>query len=236
MEKRMRSWHMGQEVILQPTHRIGLLVLLVVSLVMALSAQDSNQSLGDLARQERERRQKQSGNSGQTDASETSRLKEGNFKANVLITDSHDAIEKWVLMPEADRAGAGRIRQVTHGKKYYLPFVVTDYPWPASERMTLTAHVRFISPAGKTLFESPTFSRTIGPDLRSPSVIVLNPVMDVTFDPDDLPGTYTIRVTVTDHVHSAYAKAEEQFQLIQGTSAEGEAAKTPATASRTKPR
>ena len=161
-------------------------------------------------------------------------LEDSLVKANVLITDSHDAIEKWVLMPEADRAGAGRIRRVTPGKKYYLPFVVTDYPWQASERMTLTAHVRFISPAGKILFESPTFSRTIAPDPRSPSVIVLNPVMDVTFDPDDLPGTYTIRVTVTDHVHSAYAKADEQFQLIQGT--REEAVNTPATASRTEPR
>jgi len=150
----------------------------------------------------------------------------------MLITYSHDAIEKWVLMPEANRAGAGRIRQVTTGKKYYLPFVVTDYKWPASERMTLTAHVRLISPDGKTQFESPMFSRTIFADPTSPSVIVLTAVLDYTFDSSDSPGTYTIRVTVTDHVHSAYAKAEEQFQLVQGTIAEGEAAKT----SQTKPR
>lgn len=221
---------------MKPTCGLAFLVLLVVSFVLALSAQDSNQSLGDLAKQQRERRLKQSGNSGQTDASETAGLKEGDFKVNILITDSHAAIEKWVLMPEADRSGAGRIRQVIRDKKFYLPFVVTDYPWQASERMTLTAHVRLISPDGKTQFESPTFSRTIAPDPRSPSVIVLNPVMDYTFDSSDLPGTYTIRVTVTDHVHSAYAKAEEQFQLISGTGADGNAAKTPPTARGTEPR
>ena len=218
------------------THAIAFFGLFVVSFLVALSAQENNQSLGDLAREQREHRQKQSGNSGQTDASETSGLQEGNFKANILITDSHDAIEKWVLTPAANRAGTGRIRQVTTGKKYYLPFVVTDYDWPASERMTLTAHVRLISPDGKIQYECPTFSRTIFADPRSPSVIVLNPVMDYTFESSDLPGTYTIRVTVTDHVHSAYAKAEEQFQLVQGTSAEGEVGKTPATASQTKPR
>lgn len=221
---------------MRPTHATVFLGLFVVSFLLALSAQESNQSLGDLARQQREQRQKQSGNSGQTDASETSELQEGNFKANILITDSHDAIEKWVLTPEANRAGTGRIRQVTTGKKYYLPFVVTDYNWPASERMTLTAHVRLISPDGKIQYECPTFSRTIFADPRSPSVIVLNPVLDYTFDASDLPGTYTIRVTVTDHVHSAYAKAEEKFLLIQGASAEGESAKTPATTSQTKPR
>ncbi len=222
---------------MRPTFGIRLYVLFIFtfSFALALSAQDSNPSLGDLARQQREQRQKQSGNPGQPDASETSGLKEADFKANVLITDSHDAIEKWVLTPEADRAGTGRIRQVTTGKKYYLPFVVTGYKWPASERMTLIAHVRLISPDGKTQFDAPAFSRTIAADLRSPSVIVLNPVMDYTLDLSDLPGTYTVRVTIMDRVHSEYAKAEEQFQLIQGTNAEREAEKTTATVSQTKP-
>jgi len=85
--------------------------------------------------------------------------------------------------------------------------------------------VRFMSPAGKTLFAAAKFSETIGPDPRSPSVIVLNPVMDITFDPDDPPGTYTIRVTIKDNVHSVYAKAEEQFQLVQGASGEAKPVK-----------
>jgi hypothetical protein len=215
---------------LKLNYRSGLLGLLVVAFALALSAQDSNQSLGDVARQEHEPKLQQSGNSGQTDASETAGLKEGSFKANVLITDSHAAIGKWVLMPAADRPGAGRIRQVIRDKKFYLPFVVTDYPSPASEKMNLTAHVRMISPDGKTQFEAAKFSEALAPDPRSPSVIVLNPVMDITFDAGDLSGTYTIRVTITDHVHSAYAKAEEQFQLVPETGADGKAEKKPAPA------
>lgn len=206
---------------MRPTYRIGFIAPFVVSLALALSAQDSNQSLGDLARQQRDHKQ-QPANSGQTDASEISGLKEADFKANILITDSHDAIEKWVLAPDANRAGTGRIRQVTTGKKYYLPFVVTGYKWPASERMTLIAHVRLMSPDGKTQFDAPAFSRTIAADPRSPSVIVLNPVMEYTLDSNDLPGTYTIRATIADRVHSVYAKAEEQFQLIQQSSAGAE--------------
>ena len=201
------------------TQSIGLLVLLVVSSFPALSAQDNNQSLGDAARQERERKQKQS-NSAQTEASETAGLNEAKFKANILIAESKAAIEKWVLLPETDRSAAGRIRQVPRDKKFYLPFVVTGYAWQASEKMDLTTHVRLISPAGKTLFDAPKFSETVGPDPRSPSVIVVNPVMDLTFDSGDRPGTYTIRVTITDHVHSVFAKAEEQFQLIAGASAD----------------
>jgi hypothetical protein len=199
--------------------RIGFSLVLVVSLVSAVSPQDSNQSLGDAARQERERKQNQAANPEKADdASEIAGLKPANFKANILITESHAAIEKWVLMPDADRAGSGRIRQLTRDKKFYFPFVVTGYNSPASEKVNLTTHVRLIGPDGKTKFYAPRFSETVGPDPRSPSVIVLNPVMDITFDADDPPGKYTIRVTVTDHVHSAYAKAEEQFELLMGSS------------------
>jgi hypothetical protein len=186
--------------------------LVVVLFTSILPAQDGNQSLGDLARQERARKQQQF---DKAEASEIAGLKEGDFQARILITDSHAAIEKWVLLPVAERSRAGRIREVAPGKKIYLPFVVTNYAFPTSEKMNLTAHIRLLSPDGKTIFDKPSFSGAIQPDPRSPSTIVLNPVMDITFDSHDLPGTYTIRVTITDHVHSAYAKAEEQFRLIQ---------------------
>jgi len=212
---------------LKASHRAGILIALVLSLALPLLAQDSTPSLGDLARQERARRQQQAANPPQADAEsiELSGLTPANFKANILISESKAETEKWVLMPAADRQGAGRIRQLATGKKYYLPFVVTDYPYPATEKMNLTTHVHFISPAGKTLLAAGKFSENIGADPRSPSVIVLNPVMDVTFDATDLPGTYTLRVTITDHVHSTYAKAEEQFQLVQGADAGSKAAK-----------
>ena len=152
-------------------------------------------------------------------------LKQADFKANILITQSNQETEKWVLMPAADRPGAGRLRQLIPGKKYYLPIVVTDYAFPASEQMYLTAHVRFISPTGKILFGAAKVSGALAPDPRSPSVIVLNPVMDITSDPSDPLGTYTVRVTITDHVHSTYARAEEQFQLVPEPSAESRAGK-----------
>jgi hypothetical protein len=209
------------------------LFVLAISFTSILSAQNGTPSLGDLARQERERRRKQSDKSGQTytqispaksgadeaGAAGIAGLNQGSFQANILITDSKAAIEKWILLPAGDRSGAGRFRETAPGKKIYIPFVVTNYPFQASEKMNLTAHVRISAPNGKTLLDVPTFSEAIRPDPRSPSDIVLNPVMDLTFDATDLPGTYTISVTITDHVHSAYAKAEEKVQLIQGEAA-----------------
>ena len=206
---------------MKPLRLIVFVFLLVIALTFLVSAQDNSQSLGDIARQERARRE------AQFDANEIAGLKEGDFRANILITDSKDSVEKWVLMPAADRPGAGRFREVTRDKKLYVPFVVTDYAFPASEKMDLNAHIRFLSPTGKTLFDAPHISAAQRPDPRSPHTIVLNPVMDLTFDANDVPGTYTLRVTITDHVHSTYAKAEEKFQLVDGTTARGDLGKNP---------
>ncbi len=211
---------------MKAAHRSALLTLMALSFLLPLSAQDNTPSLGDLARQERARREHQTADPAQlaaADAAELAGLTPASFKANILIVQSKEDAEKWVLMSASDRPGAGRFHQLTREKKYYFPFAVTDYPFPVSERMDLTAHVRVISPTGKIMFGAARFAETIGADPRSPSVIIMNPVMDITFEATDPPGTYIILVTISDHVHSTYSKAEEQFQLVQGTGAESNA-------------
>jgi hypothetical protein len=86
---------------LKPLYRLIFLLVLIISFTFLVSAQDGTQSPGDIARQERARRQ------AQFDANEIAGLKEGDFHANILITDSNASIEKWVLMPAADQPGAG---------------------------------------------------------------------------------------------------------------------------------
>ena len=194
---------------MNPPRRLIFLLVLVVSFAFLACARDGGSSLGDIARQERARKM------AQTDANEIAGLKEGGFHLDLLLMDSKGSVLKWVSLPAADRPSAGRIRRVTRNQKIYVPFVVTDYPFPVSEKMKLTAHIRLLSPQGKVLLDNPTFSETIGADPRSPHIIVLNPVMDVTFDSSNLFGTYTFRLSVVDHVHSTYAKAEEKIELIE---------------------
>lgn len=205
--------------------RLICLLIFALALPLLVSAQDSGgPSLGEIARRERERR------IAETDATETAGMKEAAFHANILFADSKEAVEKWVLMPAAEKPNAGRMRQVTPGQKFYVPFVVTDYAYPISEKMDLTTHIRFISPQGKVLLEKPVFSEDVGADPRSPHVIVLNPVMDIMFDNKDVPGVYTFRLTVVDHVHSTYAKVEEKLELVpaKGKTESGELDKGPA--------
>ena len=206
--------------------KAGSLVLWMLLGVVCLPGHSQDQDsasppLGDVARQARKNRaqadnsqQSQAGHGGDAaEAREIAGLKPAPFKANILITDSHSAIEKWVLLPATEKPRAGRIQKVTPGTKIYVSFVVTDYNFPVSESMNLTYHTRFVKPNGKVLDIPPT-SATVGADPRSPSVIVLNPVLDITFDSDDSPGTFTFSVLIIDHVHASYAKAEEHLDLI----------------------
>lgn len=51
-------------------------------------------------------------------------------------------------------------------------------------------------------------------DPRTPGLAVLDPVIDITADPEDRLGTYTARVTLSDGTRSA--TASEKFQLVAG--------------------
>jgi hypothetical protein len=192
-------------------HRSSIfLFAFLLSFPFLAPALDGSQSPKDTARQERTRKL------AKADADEIAGLKGDQFHANILFVDSKSAIEKWVLLPSADKPGAGRMRQVAPGKTFHVAFVVTDYRYPASESMDLRGHIRVVSPQGKVVHEEAKFSEITGADPRSPSVIVMNPVMDITFESKDLPGKYTFGVTIVDHIHSSYAKAEEPIELVQG--------------------
>ena len=53
------------------------------------------------------------------------------------------------IVARGGQAKRGTYSAVTRDKKIYVPFVVTDYPFPVSEKMDLNAHIRFLSPPGQ---------------------------------------------------------------------------------------
>jgi hypothetical protein len=206
-------------------YRATFVLTLVVSVTSILLAQEAPEAqeeqtvqeapftIADIARQEREKR-KEFAKNDQTIPIHTSALSKHVFTANILFMDSKEAIEKWVLSPLLPRPGTGLVRQVKPGMKFYMPFVVTNYRFP-NENMYLSAQLRITDPEGKTIFEAPKVSGAVRRDPRSPHVIVLNPVMDLTFDEADQPGTYMIRVMVFDHAHNVSASTEASIELVK---------------------
>lgn len=137
------------------------------------------------------------------------------FKVDVLIVDSKEAVERWVLSPPGRRGGDhGRLRAVNAGTKVYLPIVVTGFN--LSDRPDFSADLQIVGPGAK----SQVLKMCCGAnafDPRTPGLVVLNPVVDVTFDAEDVPGAYSVRVTVRDGPRSA--STSERFRLQAGTAA-----------------
>ena len=135
------------------------------------------------------------------------------FKANILIVDSKAEIEKWVLASPETKAASGRKRSVEVGERVYLPAVVTDFK-PEHEDVDLSGDFQLIAPNGNVVMEKKQAFGAQHFDLRSPSVIVLNPVLDAVFDASDTPGRYTVRIVITDRQKGTVATAEERFSLV----------------------
>ncbi len=100
--------------------KAGSLVLWMLLAVACLPGHSQDQdstspSLGDVARQARKDKKQNQATSASigpgsdaAEAREIAGLKVATFKANILITDSHSAIEKWVLLPAREKPRAGR--------------------------------------------------------------------------------------------------------------------------------
>ncbi len=140
-----------------------------------------------------------------------SRKEGASFNANVLIVKSHSDISNWVkLEPGKRRKHAGRMRAVTRGTKVYLPVVATFSKSQVGRQIALVADLEIIAPNGKvTKIPNCCIANSVDP--RAPTTIVLNPVIDVTFDATDPSGEYRLRATINSG--RATATATETFRL-----------------------
>jgi len=145
------------------------------------------------------------------------------FQVHILIVDSDAEIQKWVQSPPTERGGdRGRLRTVSKGKKMSFPIIVTGYKSSELGRINFTADLEVVSPSGKVLGTMKKCCGAIQGDPRTPGLVVLNPAVVLSFDPDDPSGTYTVRATVTDG--SRFATASESFRVQTGTGTTKEAA------------
>ena len=136
------------------------------------------------------------------------------FRAHLLIVESNAEIERWVLTPSHKRGpDSARLRSVRRGQRLLVPAVVTDYTPDASGRIRLSADFQLIGPGGAVVLNAQGYSSSSSQDPRTPGLVVLEPVLNLTPEPPDPLGVYTVRLTVWDGARSA--RAEERFELKQ---------------------
>ncbi len=81
--------------------------------------------------------------------------------------------------------------------------------------------MQFVSPNGKVIFNGKKCCGANRGDPRTPGLVVLNPVLDLTSEEGDPLGTYEVRATVT--YGGRTASASEKFVLQSGTADKPEA-------------
>ena len=135
------------------------------------------------------------------------------IQASILIVDSKDAIARWVMNPKG--GDAGRLRSVTVGQKIFVPIVVTGLSTADFGQPGIVADMQFVSPDGKVMFNGMKCCGANRGDPRTPGLVVLNPVLDLTSEVGDPLGIYEIRATVT--YGSFTARTSEKFALVAGS-------------------
>ena len=155
------------------------------------------------------------------------------MRASILIVDSHDAIAAWVKEPKG--GDSGRIRIVTVGQKIFVPIIVTGLNTTEFGQAGIVADMQFVLPNGKVVFNGKKCCGANSGDPRTPGLVVLNPVLDMTSEPGDPLGSYELRATVTYGGRSA--SASEKFVLQAGLADKNRATNKsrPAVASAARP-
>jgi len=143
------------------------------------------------------------------------------MEASILIVDSLDAVANWVKDPKG--GDGGRIRKATVGQKLLVPIVVTGLNTTEFGQAGIVADMQFVAPGGKVIFNGRKCCNAIRGDPRTPGLVVLNPVLDLTSEDGDPLGTYEVRATVS--YGGRTASASEKFVLQSATADTPEAAK-----------
>ena len=135
----------------------------------------------------------------------------GPFRVQLLVVGHNADIEHWVLTPESSRKpDSARLRQARRGQLLLVPIVVTNFTAEANGLVPISADFQLISPTGTIVLAKKITGSNL-PDSRTPGLMVLNPVLNLTSEPTDPLGPYVVRVTVKNGIRSA--QAEERFEL-----------------------
>jgi hypothetical protein len=129
---------------------------------------------------------------------------EPEWRPHILIVDSLDDVKPWIAQPAAQRgADAGRLREIPTGMRVHFPIVVTNLPSLADRGLHLDADIEFLGPKGQLLWSAKSCCKTAVRNTPQGHSVSLEPVPNVQFEPNDTPGTYSVRVAVNDGQRTA---------------------------------
>lgn len=159
-------------------------------------------------------------------AAGVARAQQEALKVDVIAVESVDDFQSWLQkaiaaaqqgtpMPERYPPS---LKSIPVGKKVHFPILVGNLHPPAQGVVELVADLELLGPDGKAISVQQrccSFRIENRPDYRT---VMLAPTVNMTMDPGDVQGTYTVRVSVTDGTRSAGATETIRFGEEPGPS------------------
>lgn len=133
------------------------------------------------------------------------------MRADAMPIASVEDFTRWVQQKPVPKGVFPRLKVATAGKKVSFPILVSGLHPPEHGTVNLVGDLEILTPDGKVAFSGKQccrFTITDHPDFKS---AVLGPVIDMTLDPGDPKGTYTVRVSVTDGTRTATGSDTFQY-------------------------
>lgn len=135
----------------------------------------------------------------------------GGMRAQVLAVESLADFERWAEQKPSPPGDYPRtLRDIPVGKPIHFPIVVSGLqPGPAD--LDLVADIEFFAPSGKSLGILKQCCRFFAPAGAEVHTAVLGNAATLVFGENDMKGTYSARVSVTDGPRSADARQDFRF-------------------------
>ncbi len=137
------------------------------------------------------------------------------FNANLVCARSHAEIEKWVFSTLDGEQPDAAPESVRMNQKFHLAFIVDSFEAPARKPVDLLANLKMVDPNGKTVMTVPKAAFANMQDPRAPGIVVLQPIMAITFDKTDPVGTYTFESSILDRSRGVSAFATTSIELVR---------------------
>lgn len=138
--------------------------------------------------------------SGTTNSVALDSMPPGSLKAYAVVAENSRYIERWATSNSEELQQLRSATRFAPGETAYTAVIVTGYTRNEAGRIELDASFRFYNRDNKVLFRRDAYAQASRHIAEESGFIMLDPALDIGFDPQDPPGDYRLEFEVTDKI------------------------------------
>lgn len=141
----------------------------------------------------------------------------GYLSVTVVASASAQYLSDWVDPNMKNKVSIKRIREIKVQQIAYCGFIITGLspsPDPLSS-LKYSVGFKLYGPNGSLLYHEPNYTSGQFQDPKTPTYIMADPALDLTFEDSDQAGIYTIEGIVTDLITGKKATHKYEITLVK---------------------